>query len=288
VGYFRDFANEMDIWWRRLNALNGHWNSRDMIGFAGGDANFLRFVGNNPVIRVDPSGTLCSVPNMLAFLLSYAPLPPTPTTKVCSALRIEGQIDLEPGWLKRLNVFLKPKASGTVRASLVARVRGETKTCKKACGCGFGLERATNLQAYGQFEVSRTIPCIVPPPLIEFEGLINALFTCSVRGKVAGGVFAKRQEEACNRCCKVTGGGQAQFALAYRMETAHKWGGCTAFVEGEIGVEGQRGFESDSCTGKNVWTGKLCFYVRITGAINCVGVRASGILFEENNCSISI
>ena len=58
VGYFRDFANEMDIWWRRLSTLNGKWNSQDRIGLRAGDTNFTRFVGNNPVVRVDPSGLL--------------------------------------------------------------------------------------------------------------------------------------------------------------------------------------------------------------------------------------
>ena len=63
VGYFRDFGNEMDIWWRKLSAVNGTWNSQDRIGLRAGDINFKRFVGNNPVVWVDPSGlfpsTLC-------------------------------------------------------------------------------------------------------------------------------------------------------------------------------------------------------------------------------------
>ncbi len=61
VGYFRDFANEMDIWWRRLSTINGKWNSQDRIGVSAGDTNFTRFVGNNPVVRVDPSGLVITI-----------------------------------------------------------------------------------------------------------------------------------------------------------------------------------------------------------------------------------
>ena len=62
VGYFRDLPGVMNVGRRKLIAANGVFLNRDPIGFAGGDANLYRFVGNNPVGRVDPSGTITYEP----------------------------------------------------------------------------------------------------------------------------------------------------------------------------------------------------------------------------------
>src|SRR5580700_1759112 len=59
VGYFRDLPGVMNLGHRKLITANGVFLSRDLIGFAGGDVNLMRFVGNNPVTRVDPSGLGC-------------------------------------------------------------------------------------------------------------------------------------------------------------------------------------------------------------------------------------
>jgi RHS repeat-associated protein len=56
VGYFRDLPGVMNVGQRKLVATNGVFLNRDLIGFAGGDVNLLRYVGNNPVVRIDPSG----------------------------------------------------------------------------------------------------------------------------------------------------------------------------------------------------------------------------------------
>ena len=71
VGYFRDYA-DADVYekqflprfacWGKLSTINGKWNSQDRIGLRAGDTNFTRFVGNNPVVRVDPSGLITYVP----------------------------------------------------------------------------------------------------------------------------------------------------------------------------------------------------------------------------------
>lgn len=42
--------------WRWYNPLTSRWTSEDLIGFAGGDANLYRYVGNSPTNATDPSG----------------------------------------------------------------------------------------------------------------------------------------------------------------------------------------------------------------------------------------
>jgi RHS repeat-associated protein len=41
---------------RRYDPTTGRWWSRDPIGFAGGDANLYQYVGNRPLVGLDPSG----------------------------------------------------------------------------------------------------------------------------------------------------------------------------------------------------------------------------------------
>jgi len=45
--------NNLNRWY---DATVGRWLSEDPIGFAGGDGNLYRYVGNDPSIRVDPHG----------------------------------------------------------------------------------------------------------------------------------------------------------------------------------------------------------------------------------------
>jgi RHS repeat-associated protein len=57
AGYFRDEATGFygtSIRW--YNPVTGRWNGEDWIGFAGGDSNLYRYVGNQPTNAVDPSG----------------------------------------------------------------------------------------------------------------------------------------------------------------------------------------------------------------------------------------
>jgi RHS repeat-associated protein len=61
-GYYRDTANRMYVRARFLDAVNGRWVSRDLIGFDGGDWNLYRYVGNGPVAAVDPSGLSIGTP----------------------------------------------------------------------------------------------------------------------------------------------------------------------------------------------------------------------------------
>jgi RHS repeat-associated protein len=51
---------------RRYDPTTGRWWSRDPIGFAGGDANLYRYVGNNPLALTDPSGEILPVLALLA------------------------------------------------------------------------------------------------------------------------------------------------------------------------------------------------------------------------------
>jgi len=50
-----------DARYRILNAPLGAWNTRDPIGFAAGDANFYRYVGNCPLTFTDPTGEIVPV-----------------------------------------------------------------------------------------------------------------------------------------------------------------------------------------------------------------------------------
>lgn len=56
VGYYRDLATRLDVGRRVLRTDQGRWMSRDPIGYAGG-VNLYGYVGNGPVVGVDPSGT---------------------------------------------------------------------------------------------------------------------------------------------------------------------------------------------------------------------------------------
>ena len=58
VGYWRDEAERLYVRRRVLRVDQGRWMSRDPLGFDGGDWNLYRYVGNNPVLGVDPIGML--------------------------------------------------------------------------------------------------------------------------------------------------------------------------------------------------------------------------------------
>jgi RHS repeat-associated protein len=58
-GLYRDLPNWMQVRARFLDTVKGRWPSRDPIGSAD-DWDAYRFVGNNPVIWIDPSGYRCS------------------------------------------------------------------------------------------------------------------------------------------------------------------------------------------------------------------------------------
>jgi len=54
----RDSNTGLDHFGRRYyNPATGRWQSQDPIGFDAADANLYRYVGNNPLIRLDPNGT---------------------------------------------------------------------------------------------------------------------------------------------------------------------------------------------------------------------------------------
>lgn len=59
--YARDFDAEM-----------GRWLVRDPIGFDGGDTNLYSYVGNDPINRIDPSGTTLSDVNIVNVVAGAA------------------------------------------------------------------------------------------------------------------------------------------------------------------------------------------------------------------------
>src|SRR5262249_53059688 len=60
-GYFSD--PEISLYFVRARSYDyalGRWVSEDPLGYAAGDANLYRYVGNNPVNVTDPSGEECN------------------------------------------------------------------------------------------------------------------------------------------------------------------------------------------------------------------------------------
>jgi RHS repeat-associated protein len=59
----RDFDAETGLYYNRaryLDPTTGRWTTQDPLGFAAGDANLYRYVGNTPTMLVDPSGYIWS------------------------------------------------------------------------------------------------------------------------------------------------------------------------------------------------------------------------------------
>jgi RHS repeat-associated protein len=57
----REFDFETGLYYNRaryLDPTTGRWTTQDPLGFAAGDANLYRYVGNTPTLLVDPSGNL--------------------------------------------------------------------------------------------------------------------------------------------------------------------------------------------------------------------------------------
>lgn len=55
-GYYAHANARYYVGARHLDGNTERWISRDPIGFAGGDLNLYRYVGNGPIVGVDPSG----------------------------------------------------------------------------------------------------------------------------------------------------------------------------------------------------------------------------------------
>jgi RHS repeat-associated protein len=59
----REFDAETGLYYNRaryLDPTTGRWTTQDPMGFAAGDANLYRYVGNTPTLLVDPSGYIWS------------------------------------------------------------------------------------------------------------------------------------------------------------------------------------------------------------------------------------
>jgi RHS repeat-associated protein len=57
----REFDAETGLYFNRaryLDPTTGRWTTQDPLGFAAGDANLYRYVGNTPTLLVDPSGNI--------------------------------------------------------------------------------------------------------------------------------------------------------------------------------------------------------------------------------------
>ena len=285
VGYFRDLPGVMNLGHRKLIAANGVFLNRDPIGLAGVDINLFRYVANEPVSSADPSG-LCSLPPAVSWLLSGLPVPPPPPPlALCNSVRGELQWSFDPPELKEVFDWLGIKQT----PALTARLRYEDKVCKRQCSCGERLDKSDNVQWYAQVEWEFPTPCIVPPLLIYLEGLINRVFDCSWRLKGQLGGYAKYQEDSCKDCCSIDAGFNLQLAAAYRMQLRNSiFGRCKAYVEGEIGIEGQLYADYDLCTGQSTDKGRICAFGRISAVINCLRVRGSGVLIELNTCGKGI
>ncbi len=54
--YYTELVDLINAWNRWLKASVGRWNSKDLLGFDGGDWNEYGYVGNSPLSRHDPTG----------------------------------------------------------------------------------------------------------------------------------------------------------------------------------------------------------------------------------------
>jgi RHS repeat-associated protein len=60
----REFDAETGLYYNRaryLDPTTGRWTTQDPLGFAAGDANLYRYVGNRPTLATDPSGNIAIV-----------------------------------------------------------------------------------------------------------------------------------------------------------------------------------------------------------------------------------
>jgi RHS repeat-associated protein len=62
VGYYSDKISRVYIRARHYQPQQGRWMSADPIGFNGGDRNLYRYVGNDSINRLDPSGLFIDAP----------------------------------------------------------------------------------------------------------------------------------------------------------------------------------------------------------------------------------
>jgi RHS repeat-associated protein len=64
----REFDAETGLYFNRaryLDPTTGRWTTQDPLGFAAGDTNLYRYVGNTPTLLVDPSGNIVWLPILL-------------------------------------------------------------------------------------------------------------------------------------------------------------------------------------------------------------------------------
>ena len=78
-------AELYDYYHRMYDPVVGRFASADPLGLASGDANLYRYVGNNPLNNVDPTG-LCSIKTTAdSYLFNSSPIGPMPSTTPGSA-----------------------------------------------------------------------------------------------------------------------------------------------------------------------------------------------------------
>jgi RHS repeat-associated protein len=68
----RDFDAETGLYYNRVRYLDpftGRWTTQDPLGYAAGDANLYRYVGNMATMATDPSGNIFFVPFVVGALL---------------------------------------------------------------------------------------------------------------------------------------------------------------------------------------------------------------------------
>jgi len=149
VGYRRDSPARQYVRARHLDTSKGRWDSRDPLGFGGGDDNLYRYVRNALSIRSDPSGLDFTEPGCKeAVTLKQAVLKAcsaarrcrclTPhlkfcLTNICTGVEVNG-----------LGLPIKCGFRGCVEQGICAQANpftGELAVCpqilfKPGCGCG--------------------------------------------------------------------------------------------------------------------------------------------------------
>jgi RHS repeat-associated protein len=187
VGYWRDLTNWIYVRARVLDSVKGRWDSRDTQGFGGGDWNLYRYVGNNPVVRTDPSGLAdCLGPCSQLGVPSYPKVPCPPSigsakNELCTALKGLG--------LKKI------VATGCLTGPLQAQclldwcnggsgniycLPASVSDCNGTCAVTYASDgsQCPNIPTYA------CVPGIISNPLCQYNGGKNTLATTILHERI--------------------------------------------------------------------------------------------------------
>ena len=146
--------NNLNRWY---DTQTGRWLSEDPIGFAAGDMNLHRYVGNNALTRTDPSGLLWRHPAGL-FLRSVWDWLSTPGEEQADLLGKDARVAIEsdkwdPTWksLPRATVYSRIGSNGELIEALEEHVKSTGFKIRELHICGHASSRGGVVYRVGDF-----------------------------------------------------------------------------------------------------------------------------------------